>query len=83
MYSLKHIGNKYPNKIFKRIIYIGLRQKPPTSLDCLNNNIESTKTIEEEIIDPIYYKGKNINSLFPILIVWENTIGERFYAEVV
>lgn len=83
MYSLKYIGNKHPQKTFKRIIYIGVRTKNPTSLDQLSSNIDCSKTIEEEIITPTYSTSKNLANPLPILVIWENTIGERFYAEAV
>jgi hypothetical protein len=84
MYSLKNLGQVYPKKEFKRIIYLGLRSKTPTSLDQINQNIDSSKTIEEEVLNPSYKHSKYIDKEpLPILVIWENTLGERFYAEVV
>lgn len=83
MYSVKFIGSIFPQGFFKRVIYLGLRNKTPTSLDKINNNIDCYKTIEDEIIHPSDQPHKTIISPLPILLVWENSQLERFYAEII
>lgn len=82
--SIKKILKPYQK--YNRILYIGRRDKDPTILETLNSNINVTKNIESEISDPSYQEKlwkKNFGYQFPVLLIWENSLGEKSYGEVV
>jgi len=84
MYSIKYINSCDRKQKYKRIIWLGLRNTKPNSLSNLHpSNIEISKTIEQEIINPSYREKKPPRDILPILTIWENSKGELSYGEII